>query len=390
MQEIKSIGMTPQKLRPGDILFETDFREKTHALHKTIRTGQFLQSSSFPDGHRQSVHVLIVVQADDAKDKPLKVVEVVGKGVRLLELSDLKKCTYFVSRSLCEDFGREYARVAYFMYKYLRDHPGNREKSPSVKPITKITDDVEVSRPSGFKHVATGSSLEQCVAAEVLNRESELRISKPSNFTVKGSGQQIQYSRVKAALSILIPYNEPFPEKFKKEICVSLNNFCSMFVIECMQLTQDSLGLKDYIRLQKESSPRSLEDYLKNHDGFSFHVIPKDHEVLVQSVLVDILHAEIKRMKSSNELDDQKKGKAAESQLEYLLELFWATQNNFCDFDKMAVVLSRTLPLLGWPESVLKETRVFGLGNQVLESKDLKEIANVLLDIDLEDNKLGM
>lgn len=403
-QDFQPIGITPADLRPGDVIFETDHRDKPDMIHKSIRVGQWLQHPLFNQGHRQSIHAAMIVKAEGNK---IKYVEVIGDGIFCKELTEMKKFTYYVMRPTNADFAAEMGRIAFFMYKYLHAAPRPERVDPDAlvvsKPVgfrhvatgnaakagegTRHTPvalrhdgDVEISEPSGFQHKSSGAALPQPADALEFAAIDAMPISRPLSSAVRGSGEQLQYSQVKAALSILIPYDQIFPGLFKTECKVSLSNFCSMFVIECMQLAQANLNMGEYVRLEKRSSPRHLEDYLKRHGDFRSLVLPKDHQTVAQQVL-ELLKVEIEKLKTSTDPAQHLLAKNAECNVTFLQN---ALPKNMSGFDLAAVILNRTLPILNWPDSLIEKTRVFGLGHIILKSEDLARMVNILLELDTE------
>lgn len=389
----QAIGIMPIELRAGDIILETDFRDKPDVIHKAIRVGQFMQSAFFKLGHRQSVHAAIIVQANDIVGRPLKIVEVVGKGILSHDIDQLKKCTYYVLRSKNEKFAEETSRIAYFMYKYLRDHPAP-EKPAAPKP-----DEIVVSAPSGFKHVLKGSknavvdsddfvlsapSNFRHVATGAAALESAPFVSRPTGFTQRGHEHRVKYSQSDAALSVVISYELLFSKVFNTENMVSTDTFCSKFVIECMQLAQNHLKLGQYVHLEKRSSPRSLEDYLKRHPDFTWHVIAKNNEK-VSGLILEILVEEIEKQKTASNPVVRKAGEVADGLLSDVSVRLGLTEcgmnliKDVSDFDRIAVLLSRVLPVLNWPEAVRTQLQVYGLGLHLLKSDRVINLADRLL-----------
>ena len=389
----QAIGIMPIELRAGDIILETDFRDKPDVIHKAIRVGQFMQSAFFKLGHRQSVHAAIIAQAEDIPGRPLKIVEVVGEGILCHDLSYLKKCTYYVLRSKNEKFAEETARIAYFMFKYLRDHPAP-EKPAAPKP-----DEIAVSAPTGFKHVVKGSKNANVDADEfAISAPSNFRhvasgaavlkndsfVSRPSGFARRGHEHSVKYSQSDAALSVVISYELFFSHVFNTKDMVSTDTFCSKFVIECMQLAQDHLKLGHYVHLEKRSSPRSLEDYLKRHPDFTWHVIAKNNEK-VSGLILEILSEDIEKRKTASNPVVRKAGEFADGLLRDLSSRLGLTECGFdripdvSDFDRIAVLLSRVLPVLTWPEAVRTQLQVYGLGLHLLKSERVAVLAERLL-----------
>jgi len=393
-QEVyQAIGIMPIELRAGDIILETDFREKPDVIHKAIRVGQFMQSAFFKLGHRQSVHAAIIVQADDVVGRPLKIVEVVGKGILSHDLEHLKKCTYYVLRSKNEKFAEETSRIAYFMFKYLRDHPAPE------KPAAPKAEDIVVSAPSGFRHVVKGSknanvdaddfaisapSNFRHVASGAVALETDSFVSRPTGFAQRGHEHRVKYSQSDAALSVVISYELLFSKVFNTENMVSTDTFCSKFVIECMQLAQNHLKLGQYVHLEKRSSPRSLEDYLKRHPDFTWHVIAKNNEK-VSALILEILVEEIGNQKTASSPVVQKAGETADALLRDISSRLGLTEcglnliQDVSDFDRVAVLLSRVLPALNWPEAVRSQLQVYGLGMHLLKSERVAILAERLL-----------
>ncbi len=388
----QAIGIIPEELRAGDIILETDFRDKPDVIHKAIRVGQFMQSAFFKLGHRQSVHAAIIVQANDVQGRPLKIVEVVGKGILSHDINYLKKCTYYVLRSKNEKFALETARIAYFMYKYLRDHPAPE------KPAVLKADEIVLSAPSGFKHVVKGSKNSKIDPDDfVLSAPSGFRhvasgaaaleevpfVSRPTGFAQRGHEHRVKYSQSDAALSVLISYELLFSKVFSTDNMVSTDTFCSKFVIECMQLAQNHLKMGQYVHLEKRSSPRSLEDYLKRHDDFTWHVIAKNNEK-VSGLILEILIEEIEKQKAASNPVVRKAGEFAEGLLRDLSSRLGLTacsldsMQDVSDFDRIAVLLSRVLPVLKWPEAVRSQLQVYGLGLHLLNSERVANLAERL------------
>ncbi len=410
----QSIGITKEELREGDIIFETDFRSNTHGLHQAIRFGQTLQAWLFPRGHKETVHAAVIVCANDLPGKPLQVVEVVGKGIRTKNIEDLAPCTFFVLRSSLDPFSQEVARTAYFMYKYLRKNEQGLKQEELIDYPVKTTkksvahrvpgDGTVISGPTGFRHAGSGVGMlfsqrkilkNEGVVVPALPEvlEDDVVIGPPSGLTRqdivsapasigrRGHGVNatppVTYSRVKAMGSLIIPLQYLFPDIFKEaDRQVTAESFCSMFVIECMQIAQSRLDLKNPIKLGAHSTPRSLEDYLTTHPDFSLHVIPSKGVDIVPVILDVMLREEIDRQKGSQNALEQIAGCQADDEMTLLAT---ADFRDNSPFNIALVVLNRVLPILNFPESVLTQARLFGMGKRLILGDTVKNLANELL-----------
>lgn len=403
-ESYRAIGILKEELCVGDVIFETDYRANTHLLHRAFRIGQMLQGLFFPSGHKETVHAAVIARADDIAGAPLRVVEVIGKGIKIRSIDELSPCTHFVLRSSKENFAAVLGRTAYYMYKYLRTRELESAplKPPQVAPISE--EDTVISGPTGFRHVTSG--LEGLIAArKALKFEADqpnMVISGPTGFAPhervgassaasnQGNGvnatRQMTYSTMKAVSSIFIPLDSLFPDIYKgtrRE--VSSESFCSMFIIECMQIAEATCNLDNPISIGPTSSPRSLEDYLRNHPDFSLHIIPKKGENISSLILDTVLRDEIDRQISSQYPVEIDAGLNANHKLASLmtrLNLNDAHSIEYLDanpFDVVLVILSEVLPYLNYPESVLSVTRLFGMGASLIKSDAAKQLSSDLL-----------
>jgi len=191
---------------------------------------------------------------------------------------------------------------------------------------------------------------------------------------------------MKAVSSIFIPLDSLFPDIYKgtrRE--VSSESFCSMFIIECMQIAEATCNIANAINIGPTSSPRSLEDYLRNHPDFSLHIIPKKGENISSLILDTVLRDEIDRQMSSEIPAEIDAGLNANHKLASLMTRL--NQNDarsieYLDinpFDVVLVILSEVLPYLNYPESVLSVSRLFGMGASLIKSQAVKKLASDLL-----------
>jgi hypothetical protein len=389
----QAIGITREDLRENDIIFVTDYRENAHLLHQAIRFGQYLQRLYYPAGHSQSVHAAIVTRATDLPNQPLKFVEVIGEGIRADDIDKLPPCTLFVLRPTDKEFAEELGRTAYFMYKYLRKPA--REKPPELAnevvqaPAKKPSagDDLAISGPTGFRHVGKGIETLFQQKKQPSAEGNDMVVSGPSGFRAAGHGINstpiLAYSPLRAVGSLVIPLGALFPGIFRADTVVSADSFCSMFVIECMQIAQAKLGRIKYIDISSCSTPRSFESYLKHHPDFSLHIIPRDNP----SIILDtVLMEEIERQKSSQYDYEKQAGLAAEKLLQSLQDLLVLNNGNSevypeaSTFDIVAIVLSRILPVLNYPDAVFAESKMFGMGKSCIKGEKVRDLAVKLID----------
>jgi len=350
--EIKSIALNLKQLEPGDIIIVTDTRDSTTVVNTLIRSAQYAQHLLFNKGHHEGVHAAIV-----ARDElgALKIVDVTGKGILCKDIEEKYSYNMFVYRCGRKDLAMKAAEVAYeafTLYHKKKDQPASINGD---KPGT--------SSDSGSDE-----------AIDTSHEDAELK--KPQ--------RQINYSRGMTVHAMVFPVLV-LPHHFNSE-SLTLDTFCSKFVIECFQVAQHRLAktsdvalgeeIRQYVYLEKTSTVKSLENYLIKHKGFCNYIVPSQQKNIYSILIKGIMAGEIFHQKGSAKTRERaiKAEKVFNDMTKKIAAEHLLDRDDIKHFDLAVLVMREVFKHLPDTSKILTTAYEYGFEEEMLQDSRLTEL----------------
>ncbi len=348
--ELRSIALNLNQLEPGDIIIVTDTRNSTTVVNTLIRGAQKAQELLFDKGHHEGVHAAIVARDDLGA---LKIVDVTGKGILCKDIEEKYSYNMFVYRCGRKDIAMKAAEVAYEAFKLYSKKKGQPVASDGEKQ-------------------STSSDSDETIEA----KKEDADLQKPQ--------REINYSRGMTVHAMVFPVLL-FSHHFNSE-ALTLDTFCSKFVIECFQVAQHKLAktsdpvargeLMKYIYLEKTSTVKSLENYLIKHKDFCGFILPAQQKIIYSLLIKGIMVGEIFTQKGSSKTRERAttaykiyNDMAKKIATEHLLE-----RADIKHFDLALLVMREVFKYLPDKSKILAKAYEFGFEEEMLLDPRLTEL----------------